>query len=507
MKKYIILLSASLLAISTFASADIYLKETFSDDDWTKRWVYSKHRDDLGKFELSAGQFYAHEVESRGLKTSEDARFYAISTKLDKVLDNSDKDLVVQFSVKHEQNIDCGGGYVKLLPPEFDPLSFKGESPYNIMFGPDICGSTRKVHVILGHKGENKQVKKEISAPSDQLTHLYTLVLKSNHTYTVFVDNKEELSGTIEDDFDLLPPKEIKDPDAKKPEDWVDLVEIPDPDDVKPTDWVDGPETIPDPEAKKPDDWDDDMDGDWEPPQIANPDYKGEWKQKLIPNPEYKGPWSAPLIPNPEYKEEPSLHAYKSAYIGFDLWQVKSGTIFDNILITDDVEFAKEFAEETFVKFRETEKEAKRKLDKTDEDTDGSESKDKEEDEDDIIDMEVKVGDDGKVVVSEPDPSFDLKDDDKPKPDDVPPVVEQIQDDLEIDIKEDKKVEETSKTVSESTDSSSVSEESATTSSSKPTEKETTTSLSSPVKQERDEFDDLFEEFEQELSSPKRDEL
>jgi calreticulin len=46
-----------------------------------------------------------------------------------------------------------------------------------------------------------------------------------------------------------------------------------DPDDKKPDDW-DKPEHIPDPDAKKPDDWDDEMDGDWEPPQIDNPEYK-----------------------------------------------------------------------------------------------------------------------------------------------------------------------------------------------------------------------------------------
>ena len=32
--------------------------------------------------------------------------------------------------------------------------------------------------------------------------------------------------------------------------------------------------------------------------------------------------------------------------IGFDLWQVKSGTIFDNVLITDDIEAAKAQGEE-----------------------------------------------------------------------------------------------------------------------------------------------------------------
>merc|ERR1712107_212946 len=56
-----------------------------------------------------------------------------------------------------------------------------------------------------------------------------------------------------EDDWDFLPPKMIKDPEAKKPEDW------------------DKPEHIPDPDATKPEDWDDEMDGEWEPPMIEIP--------------------------------------------------------------------------------------------------------------------------------------------------------------------------------------------------------------------------------------------
>ncbi|CAJ0889355.1 11210_t:CDS:2 [Entrophospora sp. SA101] len=312
------------------------------------KWIQSKSSDDLGEFVESAGKFYVDELESRGLQTSQDAKKYAISTKLDDLIDNTDKTLVVQFSVKHEQNIDCGGGYIKLLPEDFDPLNFNGDSKYNIMFGPDICGPKRKIHLIFQYKGENKLINKNLPTPYDQLTHLFTLI--------VLVDNKEEASGNLEDDFDFLPPKEIN-------EDWVDDELIIDPNDTKPEDWKDVPQTIPDPDAEKPDDWDDESDGDWEAPHISNPDYQGEWKPKMIKNPLYKGPWKQPKISNPDYKPDPSLHAYKTLYVGFELWQVKSGTIFDNILITDDVEFASTFANQTFEKFREQEIEAKEKLD------------------------------------------------------------------------------------------------------------------------------------------------
>lgn len=43
--------------------------------------------------------------------------------------------MVVQFTVKHEQNIDCGGGYVKLFPDSLDQTDMHGDSEYNIMFG------------------------------------------------------------------------------------------------------------------------------------------------------------------------------------------------------------------------------------------------------------------------------------------------------------------------------------------------------------------------------------
>merc|ERR1712012_230113 len=179
----------------------------------------------------------------------------------------------------------------------------------------------------------------------DVYTHLYTLIVKPDNTYEVLIDNEKAESGSLEEDWDMLPPKKIKDPEAKKPEDWVDNAKMDDPEDSKPEDW-DKPEHIADPDATKPDDWDDEMDGEWEPPQIDNPEYKGEWKPKQIDN--------------PEYEEDKSLYSYDSfCGIGFDLWQVKSGTIFDNVLITDDIEAAKAQGEELWKATSEAEKKMK----------------------------------------------------------------------------------------------------------------------------------------------------
>merc|ERR1712224_483394 len=68
----------------------------------------------------------------------------------------------------------------------------------------------------------------------------------------------------------------------------------------------------------------------------------GEWKAKRIANPAYKGVWAPKKIANPEFVDDDELYSYKSfAFVGVDVWQVKSGTIFDNILITDDADTAK----------------------------------------------------------------------------------------------------------------------------------------------------------------------
>jgi calreticulin len=261
--------------------------------------------------------------------------------------------------VKFPQKIDCGGGYLKFGPAPAPGANFNGDTDYNIMFGPDFCGtSTKKVHVIFNYKGKNHLIKKAITPKDDQLNHLYTLVVSPDNSYRVLIDNKEEAKGKLLEDWDFLPPKEIKDPSKSKPSDWVDEAEIDDPTEKKPAGWDDTPRTIADPEAKKPEDWDDSLDGEWEAPQIENPEYKGEWKPKRIPNPEYKGPWVHPMIPNPDYSEDNQIYAYSDfSWVGIDVWQVKSGTIFDNILIADNLSDAQEFAQKTFEKTSKAEKE------------------------------------------------------------------------------------------------------------------------------------------------------
>merc|ERR1739848_161901 len=154
----------------------------------------------------------------------------------------------------------------------------------------------------------------------------------------------------------------MNDPESKKPDDWVEE------------------KRIVDPAAKKPDDWDDEEDGDWEAPMIDNPEYKGEWSVKRISNPAYKGIWEQKKIANPDYKDDDNLYSYADfGFLGFDLWQVKGGTIFDNIILTDDKAEADSFAK----KWKELNEVEKSKKKEEDEAKKSEEKKTEDEDADD----------------------------------------------------------------------------------------------------------------------------
>merc|ERR1719171_835140 len=363
--------SCVVLAICLGAvAAEVYFEEDFSGD-WESRWVQSENKDDLGKFVATAG--INGDASNLGLKTSQDAKFYGISA-VTKEFSNKDKPLVVQYSVKHEQGIDCGGAYLKLGGSPFDGKKFHGETPYNVMFGPDICGMTKRTHLIFNYKEKNLLKDKDMRTESDELTHVYTLVVKPDNTFAVSIDGSEVESGKLADGWKFLEPKEIDDPEDKKPSDWVDEAEMDDPEDKKPEGYDDIPAKISDPKATKPDDWDDESDGEWEAPQIDNPAYKGVWAPKKIAN--------------PAYVDDTSIGQYGSfSWVGIDVWQVKSGTIFDNLLITDDVEAAKAAADKikTFQDGEKKQKEEKdaEKAKKAEEDRAKAEEERKKKEEED----------------------------------------------------------------------------------------------------------------------------
>jgi len=328
-------------------SGKIYFSETFGDG-WENRWTVSKWKTSDGtdgKWEATTGKWFADEKEDAGIQTAEDSKFFGISASFDS-FSNANKDLIVQYQAKYEKDVECGGGYLKVGPKMNDATAFGDPTPYSIMFGPDKCGYTKRTHLIFTYKGKNVLKKSDLAYKQEDegISHLYTMILKPDNTVIVEIDQEEIYKGAIKDDWEVLKPKEISDPADKKPEDWSDESMIDDPVEKKPDDWIEEKRMV-DSEAKKPDDWDDEEDGEWEAPMKDNPAYKGDWTAKRISNPAYKGFWEAQKIANPEYEEDDAVYKFDDlGFVGFDLWQVKGGSIFDNVIITDDKAEADAFA-------------------------------------------------------------------------------------------------------------------------------------------------------------------
>lgn len=352
--------------LGQLAHGEVYFEERFEAEDWESRWVHSTWKGPngpAGKFAWGAGTWWADEQQQKGIKTPNHMSYYGISAKLPEPFSNRGRDLVVQFSVKHEALAQsfCGGGYIKLLGADFDQEKFGGSTPYKIMFGPDICGSdVARIHVIFNFRGNNMLREPDIALDYDdknEHSHLYTLVLKPDDTYVVYFDMKEKSAGSLHE-YWAFPNKTNDDPTDSKPADWVETKMMDDPNAKKPANWVDE-KRIRDPEAQAPDEWDEEEDGEWEAPYIENPNWHGAWFADRIVNPNWKGDWKPRQLDNPEYTE--GVHAYDGiGAVGFELWAVNRGSVFDNILVTDSFDEAKAVGD-SLVKLFEREKEVRQK--------------------------------------------------------------------------------------------------------------------------------------------------
>merc|ERR1711935_1192164 len=100
-----------------------------------------------------------------------------------------------------------------------------------------------------------------------------------------------------------------------------------------------------------------------------------------------KGDWVAKQIDNAAYVEDVYPHEDIGA-VGFELWTVNEGSIFDNILICDSWDEAKKVGEEV-TKMLEKEKEAKK--DKADGKDTAASATPEGADEDDDDDDEEKI--------------------------------------------------------------------------------------------------------------------
>ncbi|KAI8321985.1 Calreticulin/calnexin, partial [Martensiomyces pterosporus] len=383
-----------------YAVSGAALWEQFTDKSeprWKRSNALKEGEDELrydGEWAIEEVAELAGVEGDRALVVKSEARHHAISSQLAEPFDPAASGLVFQYEVKLQEDLNCGGAYVKLLTAPTKG-EFSDASPYTLMFGPDKCGES-KVHLIYRHlnpitgKYTEHHLDQPPTPPIDRLSHLYTLAISTNNTFSILIDGAERRTGTLLDDFvpPVNPPKEIDDVNDKKPGDWEDEERIPDSDATKPDDWdEDAPMMIPDedaampkgwleneplmiedPEAQKPADWDDEEDGEWSAPMVPNPrcadavgcgawerpmtrnpEFRGQWFAPLIDNPKYKGEWAPRRIPNPDYFEDLDLYKLtKIDAVGFELWTMQAGITFNNIYLGASAEAAAAIAKDVW---------------------------------------------------------------------------------------------------------------------------------------------------------------
>jgi calnexin len=353
--------------------------EPFSDGSWSDHWQPTALKNYTGHWRLRTvpdPQGYRGE---KMLFAANPSAYHAVGFRFPKPLICKKRPFVIQYEVRFAKGIVCGGAYIKLFgSPSFDPLSLSNATQYSIMFGPDKCGDTNKVHFIFMHPHpitgvlEEKHLNSPPMAKTDRLNHLYTLIVRPDQTFSILIDAELVHSGSLFTNFTppVNLPHTIDDPEDRKPADWVDAEMIPDASAQKPTDWdEDAPEFIPDPDlAVPPADWLPDEPpfipdpdavppeglegardppmvpnpkcatgncGRWEPPPVENPAFRGRWTPPLIKNPAFKGKWRPRQIPNPQFRGESDAFAalFPLTGVGFELWAFTSDTAISNVYI------------------------------------------------------------------------------------------------------------------------------------------------------------------------------
>lgn len=170
----------------------------------------------------------------------------------------------------------------------------------------------------------------------DAFTHLYTLVLRPDLTYEVRVDGQAVESGSVEYDWQLASLRSVRRAAAAREQ-------------------QEG--------ARQAQDWDQ---------QFLDASTASKGAQgldgALLQKPPYQDGLKAEgIAPDVWLHQSPGQHGYWAqddltefeniGAIGLDLWQVRSGSIFDNFLITDDEDYAQRFGQATWGETKDPERE------------------------------------------------------------------------------------------------------------------------------------------------------
>jgi hypothetical protein len=153
----------------------------------------------VGEWKWTAGEFHG-DPNDKGIQTSGGAQFHRLAAELNEPCNKMESDLVIQMSVKYEQGV-CGGEISIILGGDKGLFTFGDDAPYHIKF--TVRSQAEQfVTVTTGVGGDGGSTGTEIVVPPADgvLTNLYTLVIRSDNTYHVSIDNGVwgSYGGTLE---------------------------------------------------------------------------------------------------------------------------------------------------------------------------------------------------------------------------------------------------------------------------------------------------------------------
>ncbi|XP_042182135.1 calnexin isoform X2 [Oncorhynchus tshawytscha] len=116
---------------------------------------------------------------------------------------------VYRYEVRFGRDVECSGAYIKLLTKThlLRLSQFSESTPYSVMFGPDKCGTSHRLHLIIRVTDSSNGRNQEIHAPqpvddltvyfTDRQPHLYTLQLYQDSRYEIFIDQSLISQGRL----------------------------------------------------------------------------------------------------------------------------------------------------------------------------------------------------------------------------------------------------------------------------------------------------------------------